>query len=86
VEDFSTTRPDPAEVAAKLRGYIARHDAERQLNQRAIRLLIARNCFLGHVVGRLRRDAQQLEHNADLVRRQRRAVRLTKTETWREAA
>jgi len=62
----------PAEVASELRRYIARHDAERRLNQRTIHILMARNCLLGQVVGRLRRDAARYEHNAELLREQRR--------------
>jgi len=64
-------RPDPAAVAARLRRFIAQHDVERRLNQRAIRLLMARNAMLGQAVGRLRRDAARYEHNVECMHEQR---------------
>jgi hypothetical protein len=41
VDHFVTDRPDPAEVAARLRGFIAQHDRDRQLRQALILALDA---------------------------------------------
>jgi hypothetical protein len=64
-------RTDPADVAARLRQFIARHDAERRRNARVIRILIARNMWLAALVGRLRKLAKQYDHDAALIAQER---------------
>jgi len=85
-------RPDPARVAALLRRRLALLDRERRLHCALIRglgayrdRLMVENMIAGQVAGQLRRDAQQQEYNAELVRRQR-CLAGKKPQRFKEAA
>jgi hypothetical protein len=93
VEYFATARPDPAEVAAQLRGFVAKHDRGRRLRRALIReidayraQLVLDNKFADAVIGTLRKMAAEHEHDAELVRRQRRLATTKKPAPMREAA
>jgi hypothetical protein len=65
-----------AEVAARLRRYIAQHDEDRRTRCALIRALDAysyrlkvENMVAGALVGRLRRDAAQYDADAERIRR-----------------
>ena len=81
---MSTALPQPDETAALIRAYIARHAWHRRVKlalagelQHLAGVLLIEADTHSRVIGRLRRDAAHYEHDAELVRRQRRSERLT---------
>jgi hypothetical protein len=86
VDHFVSARSHPAEVAARLRGFIAEHDRVRRLRCALICQLVRQNMVAGDVIGRLRKRAAEYEHDAELIRWQRRLAITKKPAPIREAA
>ena len=75
----TTATSHPAEVAARLRGFIVQHDRTRRLRQELIQALDAysyrlklENLVTDGVIGRLRKKVAEYDHDAECIRRQRR--------------